>query len=118
MLVFPAPGAAQEFVQAHLVGSKLVFGVADTSPVKIDWEALARAIPLEFDLESPPPGHPAERFSEDQNHKHLSFEHGELPVEGWFGFYALYGFVACVLLVLVAKQLRKILMRDEDYYDR
>ena len=52
------------------------------------------------------------------HHKHLSFGHGEMPVEGWFGFYALYGFVACVLLVLVAKQLRKILMRDEDYYDR
>lgn len=35
-----------------------------------------------------------------------------------FGFYGLYGFFACVVLVLVAKQLRKVLMRDEDYYDR
>ncbi len=52
-------------------------------------------------------------------HKHLSF-HGEdeFPAEGWFGFYGVYGFVACVLLVLVAKQLRKVLMRGEDYYDR
>ena len=33
------------------------------------------------------------------------------------GFYALFGFVACVTLVLTAKQLRKILKRKEDYYD-
>ncbi len=37
--------------------------------------------------------------------------------EGMFGFYAIYGFVACVILVLVAKELRKVLMRSEDYYD-
>ncbi len=35
-----------------------------------------------------------------------------------FGFYGLYGFFACVILVLVAKRLRTVLMRDEDYYDR
>jgi hypothetical protein len=56
-------------------------------------------------------------------HKHLSFENKEtheniFPVEGWFGFYGVYGFVACVLLVLIAKQMRKVLMRREDYYDR
>ena len=50
-------------------------------------------------------------------HRHESFEHGELPVEMWFGFYSIYGFVACVLLVLVAKQMRKVLMRPEDYYE-
>jgi hypothetical protein len=49
-------------------------------------------------------------------HKHASFEHGELPIETWFGFYSVYGFVSCVLLVVVAKQLRRILMRDENYY--
>jgi hypothetical protein len=40
---------------------------------------------------------------------------------GWeslWGFYAVYGFAACVLLVLLAKQLRKLLKRPEDYYDR
>jgi len=37
--------------------------------------------------------------------------------EDVFDFYAIYGFVACVALVLIATQLRKILMRDEDYYD-
>ena len=44
--------------------------------------------------------------------------HSERPWEGWPGFHAIYGFVACVLLVLVAKEMRKILMRREDYYDR
>jgi len=44
--------------------------------------------------------------------------HAETPWEGFPGFYAFYGFVACVVLVLAAKQLRKILMRKEDYYDR
>jgi membrane protein YdbS with pleckstrin-like domain len=38
--------------------------------------------------------------------------------ESLWGFYALFGFVACVSLVLIAKQLRKLLKRPEDYYDR
>lgn len=33
------------------------------------------------------------------------------------GFYAVYGFVGCVVLVLVAKEMRKVVMRDETYYD-
>ena len=37
--------------------------------------------------------------------------------ESLFGFYAVFGFVACVILVLVAKEMRKVLMRREDYYD-
>lgn len=37
--------------------------------------------------------------------------------EGLLGFYAVYGFVGCVLLVLVAKVMRTFLMRDEDYYN-
>ncbi len=37
--------------------------------------------------------------------------------EELFGFYAIFGFVACVVLVLVAKEMRKLLMRDEDHYD-
>jgi len=40
------------------------------------------------------------------------------PWEELWGFYAIYGFVACVVLVLVAKQMRKLLMRGEDYYER
>lgn len=43
--------------------------------------------------------------------------HVDHPWEVLFGFYAVYGFVACVLLVLVAKEMRKVLMRKEDHYD-
>ena len=47
------------------------------------------------------------------------WRHEERPWEGLPGFYAVYGFVACVLLVLAARDiLRRIVMRDEDYYDR
>ncbi len=44
-------------------------------------------------------------------------KHGHYGFQEWIGFDAVYGFVSCVLLVLAAKQLRKVLMRDEDYYD-
>ena len=46
-------------------------------------------------------------------HRHISH-----PWEKMFGFYAVYGFVACVLLVLLAKEMRKVLIRPEDYYDK
>jgi hypothetical protein len=46
-------------------------------------------------------------------------KHAHFESEGAFGFYAVFGFVACVLLVLAAKHvLRTIVRRDEDYYDR
>ena len=45
-------------------------------------------------------------------HRHVTH-----PWEEMFGFYAAYGFVACVLLVLAATQMRRVLMRSEDYYD-
>jgi len=43
--------------------------------------------------------------------------HVDHPWEAFIGFYAVYGFVACVLLVLAAKVMRKLLMRKEEYYD-
>ncbi|MBM3392134.1 MAG: hypothetical protein FJY34_09215 [Betaproteobacteria bacterium] len=45
-------------------------------------------------------------------HRHEDFEFATL-----FGFHGFYGFFACVALVLAAKQLRRVLMRPEDYYD-
>ena len=46
-------------------------------------------------------------------HKHSYFPWEEAPV-----FYAVFGFVACVGLVLLAKYvLRPLVMRKEDYYD-
>ena len=43
--------------------------------------------------------------------------HGQFAVEHFFGFYAVYGFIAYVTLIFVAKLLRRLLMRREDYYD-
>jgi len=43
--------------------------------------------------------------------------HVDHPWEGLFAFYGFYGFGACVILVLLAKELRKLIMRKEDYYD-
>ena len=44
--------------------------------------------------------------------------HAHMPWEAWPGFYAVFGFVACVILVLVAKYvLRPIVKRNEKYYD-
>lgn len=45
-------------------------------------------------------------------HRHIGFGWEKIPA-----FYALYGFVACVLLVVIAKRMRNVLMRKEDYYD-
>jgi hypothetical protein len=45
-------------------------------------------------------------------------KHPHFAVERWLGFYAVYGFVVSVSLVLTAKQLRRVLRRDEDYYER
>ena len=41
---------------------------------------------------------------------------GYFGVDGWFAFGAIYGFLACLAMVLVAKGLGYILKRDEDYY--
>ncbi len=45
-------------------------------------------------------------------------KHGEFPWENAPGFFAAYGFVSCVLLIFIAKGLRRLIKRDEDYYDR
>ena len=38
-------------------------------------------------------------------------------IDKWPFSYSLYGFAAIVLLIVVAKTLRKFVMRGEDYYD-
>ncbi len=42
--------------------------------------------------------------------------HTDHRFESLAGFYGIWGFVSCVVLVLAAKQLRKLVMRGEDYY--
>ncbi len=37
--------------------------------------------------------------------------------ERFLAFYPFYGFVGIVVLVLIAKLMRRVLMRPEDYYD-
>ena len=39
------------------------------------------------------------------------------PYEGPFGFYAAYGFLSFWFLVILARGMRKLLIRSEDYYD-
>lgn len=58
------------------------------------------AVAIEFIFPFPEDGHAVERVHA------LDF-----PAS-----YAIYGFVACVILVLLGIVLRRIVMRDEDYY--
>ncbi|MCP3980498.1 MAG: hypothetical protein GY716_14445 [bacterium] len=44
-------------------------------------------------------------------------KHGHYPFEEWLGFHGWYGFLCCVLLALTAGLLRRLVRRDEDYYD-
>ena len=41
---------------------------------------------------------------------------GYFGVDGWLGFGAVFGFLACLAMVLVAKALGWVLKRDEGYY--
>ena len=43
--------------------------------------------------------------------------HAHFGWEGWPGVYGVIGFVAFFGIVLSGKYLRKVLRRDEDYYD-
>jgi len=38
-------------------------------------------------------------------------------IGGWPGFAAAFGFLSCVLMVLLAKALGALLKRKDDYYD-
>ncbi|MGH8580114.1 MAG: hypothetical protein ACREVK_08345 [Gammaproteobacteria bacterium] len=48
----------------------------------------------------------------------LYHRHAVHPWEGMLGFFSAFGFIACVVLVLLAKALRRLLMRGEDFYER
>ncbi len=41
---------------------------------------------------------------------------GYFGVDGWFAYGAVYGFLACVAMVVFAKFLGRFLKRGEDYY--
>lgn len=44
-------------------------------------------------------------------------QEAHFDVERWFAFYASFGFVACVLLIVLAKALGALLKRPDTYYD-
>tara|TARA_A100001037_G_C15041309_1_gene585621 strand:- start:502 stop:888 length:387 start_codon:yes stop_codon:yes gene_type:complete len=57
-------------------------------------------------------------------HPHFQFEDGNpmsdsvlAAFSNWFGFYGIYGILACVGSVLLAKGLSVFLKAREDYYD-
>ena len=41
---------------------------------------------------------------------------GKFGADGWFGFGAVFGFLSCLVMVLFAKVLGRVLKRDENYY--
>ncbi|MEM7586822.1 MAG: hypothetical protein AAF560_25760 [Acidobacteriota bacterium] len=46
-------------------------------------------------------------------HRHAHFSFEAIP-----GFYGIFSFAAFWCIVIIGKNLRKLLMRSEDYYDR
>jgi hypothetical protein len=42
--------------------------------------------------------------------------HPHFEIERWFGFYAAYGFVTCLLMIVGAKALGVFLKRSDRYY--
>jgi hypothetical protein len=42
---------------------------------------------------------------------------GYFRLDGWPGFAAVFGFLSCVAMVLLAKALGALLKRPDDYYD-
>ena len=43
--------------------------------------------------------------------------HPHFALEGLFAWNAVYGFLACAALILIAKALGLLLKRPDDYYD-
>jgi len=43
-------------------------------------------------------------------------KHAVFGWEGYPDFFAAYGFISCVLLIYIAKLLRRFVKRGEDYY--
>ena len=44
-------------------------------------------------------------------------KHADFPWEAATDFFAVYGFFSCVLLIFIAKILRLLIKRDENYYE-
>lgn len=44
--------------------------------------------------------------------------HPHFAIERWPGFYAIYGFLTCLVMIVVAKGLGLLLKRPDTYYDQ
>ena len=50
-------------------------------------------------------------------HGFVHEKHGYFVFETAVAFHAMYGFGAFIFVVMIGKELRRFIMRDEDYYD-
>ena len=48
----------------------------------------------------------------------MHLKHDHIEIGNAYEFYAFYGFVSCVMLIFIAKVLRVLIKRDENYYDK
>lgn len=98
----PEPPEREDRVVVLLAGRLLEFLCGDVRRV-LTWLYRACALLVVVDL--------AFFFGFADKEAHYPWENG-------IGFYAAYGFVACVLLVLISKFiLRPLIIRKEDYYE-
>ena len=47
----------------------------------------------------------------------VDHKHAHYAIEEWFGFYAIFGFIAYSFIVGAGWIWRRVVMRKEDYYD-
>ncbi len=73
--------------------------------IKRLWQVSLAVLAIVFLLDLP-------KLFQDAEHSHAHY-----GVDGWFGFYSIYGFVTCVIMVVFSKALGFILKRKDDYYD-
>ncbi len=45
-------------------------------------------------------------------------KHGDFYWENYSNFFAVYGFISCILLIFIAKIISPLIKRDENYYDK
>lgn len=48
----------------------------------------------------------------------ITDRHGYFHWDGAYGFFAAFGFVACVMVITISKILRFFLKREENYYEK
>ena len=48
----------------------------------------------------------------------FTHRHPHFGFDGFIGFYALFGFVACAVLILFSKLIGRVLKVTEEYYDK